>query len=152
MRNGKKHEMMPFFLVAFYNMRAVTFVLPDEIADVSIKRLQWFILIPRLNHTGSHRPVDSHSIPYLHREKIKDLEQELPSLLQSYKLRGKQPFVSDFSRLLRRAIEKGRGPILYSKKKPGTPRGYENTRNKKYTRTKRNVYNFKRFNVMFIVG
>ena len=48
-------------------MRAVTFVLPDEMADVG---LQWFILIPRLNHTGSHRPTDSHSKPYLHREKI----------------------------------------------------------------------------------
>ena len=55
--------------VAFYDMRAVTFVLPDEMADVSIAGLQWFILIPRLNHTGSHRPVDSHSIPYVHREK-----------------------------------------------------------------------------------
>ena len=31
--------------VAFYNMRAVTFVLPDEY--VSIAGLQWFILIPR---------------------------------------------------------------------------------------------------------
>ena len=51
------------------------------------------------------------------------MEQELPSLQQSYKLRGKQPFVSDFSRLLRHAIEKGRGPILYNKKNPGTPRG-----------------------------
>ena len=46
-------------------------------------------------------------------------EQELPSLLQSYKLRGKQPFVSDFSRLLRHATEKGRGLILYIKKNPG---------------------------------
>ena len=55
--------------VAFHNMRAVTFVLPDEMADVSITGLQWFILIPRLNHTGSHRPIDSHSKPYLHREK-----------------------------------------------------------------------------------
>ena len=35
-----------------------------------------------------------------------DLEQELPSLLQSYKLRGKQPFIFDFSRLLPHAIEK----------------------------------------------
>ena len=51
------------------------------------------------------------------------MEQELPSLLQSYELQGKQPFVSDFSRLLRHAIEKGRSPILYSKKKPGTPWG-----------------------------
>ena len=54
--------------VGFYDMHAVTFVLPDEMADVSIAGLQWFIRIPRLNHTGSHRPIDSHSIPYLHRE------------------------------------------------------------------------------------
>ena len=53
--------------VAFYDMRAVTLqVPPDEMADVTIARLQWFILVPRLNHTGSHRPIDSHSIPYLH--------------------------------------------------------------------------------------
>ena len=102
---------------AFYDMRAVTFVLPDEMANMTIAGLQWSILIPRLNHTGSHRPIDSHSIPYLHRKKLQDLEQELPSLLQSYELRGKQPFVSDFSRLHRHAIEKGRGPILYIKKK-----------------------------------
>ena len=56
--------------VAFYDMCAVMFVLLDEMARVSIAGLQWFILIPRLNHTGSHRPIDSHSIPYLHREKI----------------------------------------------------------------------------------
>ena len=105
-------------------MRAVTFVLPDEMANVSIAGLQWFILIPRLKHTGCHRPIYSHSIPYLHREKIYDLEQELPSLLQSYKLRGKQLLVSDFSRLLRHATEKGRAPILYSKEKPGTPQGF----------------------------
>ena len=55
--------------VTFYNMRAVTFVLPDKMADVSIAGLQWFILIPQLNHTGSHRPNDSHSKPYLHRGK-----------------------------------------------------------------------------------
>ena len=39
--------------VAFYGMPAVRFVLPDEMADVSITGLQWFILIPRLNHKGS---------------------------------------------------------------------------------------------------
>ena len=49
--------------------------------------------------------------------------KKLLSPLQSYKLQGKQPIVSDFSRLLRHVIEKGRGPILYSKKKPETPRG-----------------------------
>ena len=53
-------------------------------------------------------------------KKIQDLEQELPSLLQSYELRGKQPFVSDFRHLLRHAIQKGRGPILYSKKTAGS--------------------------------
>ena len=82
--------------VAFYDMRAVTFVLPDEMADVSIAGLQWFILIPRLNHTGYHRPIDSHSKTYLHQGKT--LEQELLSLLHTYELRGKQPFVFDFSR------------------------------------------------------
>ena len=41
--------------------------------------------------------------------------------MQSYELRGKQSFVSDFSRLLRDAIEKSRGPILYSKKKKAGP-------------------------------
>ena len=55
--------------VAYSDMRAVTFVPPDEMADVTIAGLQWFILISQLNHTGSHRPIDSHSIPYLHREK-----------------------------------------------------------------------------------
>ena len=61
---GKQHKKdAPF--VAFYDMHAATFVLPESIA-----RLQWFILIPRLNHTGSHRPSDSRSKPYLHREKI----------------------------------------------------------------------------------
>ena len=55
--------------VAFYDMRAVTFVLQDEMENMSIAGLQWFILIPRLNHTGSQRPIDSHSIPYLYREK-----------------------------------------------------------------------------------
>ena len=68
MRNGTKQNDVPF--VAFYDMRAVAFVPPDEMADVSIAGLQWFNLIPRLNHTGSHRPIDSHSIPYLHQEKI----------------------------------------------------------------------------------
>ena len=63
---NKTQNDAPF--VPFYNMCAVTFVLPDEMADVSIAGLQWLILIPRLNHTGYHRPTDSHSIPYLHRE------------------------------------------------------------------------------------
>ena len=56
---NKTQNDAPF--VPFYD----TFVLPDEMADVSIAGLLWFILIPRLNHTGSHRPIDSHSEPYL---------------------------------------------------------------------------------------
>ena len=64
---NKTQNDAPF--VVFYDMCAVTFVPPDEMEDVSITGLQWFILIPRLNHTGSHRPIDSHSKPYLHREK-----------------------------------------------------------------------------------
>ena len=57
--------------LAFYDIRAVTFVLPDEMAGVSNVGLQWFNLIPRLKHTGSHRPSDSPSKPYLHRDKKK---------------------------------------------------------------------------------
>ena len=57
---NKTQNDAPF--VAFYDMRAVMFVLPDEMANVSIVGLQWFILIPRLNHTGSHRLIIP--IPY----------------------------------------------------------------------------------------
>ena len=55
--------------VAVYDMLAVTFVLLDEMTAVSIAGLQWFIFIPRFNHTESRRPSDSRSKPYLHREK-----------------------------------------------------------------------------------
>ena len=48
-----KHKMMPLF-VAFYDMHAVTFVPPDEMADVMIAGLQWFILIP---------PIKPHGVP-----------------------------------------------------------------------------------------
>ena len=64
---NKTQNDAPF--VTFYDMRAVTFVLPNKMTDVSIAGLQKFIVIPRLNHTGSLRPIDPHSIPYLHREK-----------------------------------------------------------------------------------
>ena len=64
---NKTQNDAPF--VAFNDMHAVTFVLPDKMADVLIAGLQWIILIPRLNHTGSERPSDSNSKPYLHREK-----------------------------------------------------------------------------------
>ena len=51
---------------AIYDMHVVKFVLPDEMADVLITGLQWFILISRLNQTGSHRPIDFNPKPSLH--------------------------------------------------------------------------------------
>ena len=48
-KTKEKTKKAPF--VAFYGMRAVMFVLPDEMADhVMVLRLRWFILILRLNH------------------------------------------------------------------------------------------------------
>ena len=64
---NKTQNDAPFF--GLYNMHAVAFILSDETADVSIAGLQWFILIPGLNHTGYHWPIDSHSKPHLHQEK-----------------------------------------------------------------------------------
>ena len=94
MRNGKKKPQNDSPFVTFYDMRAVMFVLPDEMADVSIMGLQWFILIPRLNHTGSHRPNDSHSKPYLHREKNKGFGTRTT---KPAAILRKQPFIYDFN-------------------------------------------------------
>ena len=63
----KTHNNAPS--VDLHNMRAVTFVLSDEMVDMSITGLQWFIVIPRLNYMGAHRSSDSNSKPYLHRGK-----------------------------------------------------------------------------------
>ena len=102
--------------VPFYDMLAVIFVRPDKMADVSIAGLQWFIPIPQFNHTGSHRPKDYRSKPYLHTQK-KNIRfwRKISNPMQSYELWGKQLFLSHFSRLLQHAIEKGWGPILYTK-------------------------------------
>ena len=101
--------------VAFYDMGAVAFVPQDEMADVTIAGLQWFILIPRLNHTGSHRPIDSHSIPYVHRgRKYSIWNKNYPASCNPTNY--KESSRSSFSGLLRHAMEKGRGPILYGKK------------------------------------
>ena len=62
----KTQNDAPF--VAFYNICAVTFVLPDENGYVLIAGLPVVYFIPQLNHTGSHRPSDSHSNPYLEKE------------------------------------------------------------------------------------
>ena len=51
----KPQNDAPF--VALYNMCAVTFVLPNEMADVSIAGLQWFILIPTRGLTSQLYPV-----------------------------------------------------------------------------------------------
>ena len=52
--------------VAFYDMRAVTFVLPDEMANVSIAGLQWFILIPRLKGLTGQIGLTGQLIPILY--------------------------------------------------------------------------------------
>ena len=52
---NKTQNDAPF--VAFYDMRAVTSVLPDEMADVSIVGLQWFILIFRLKDPNARDPI-----------------------------------------------------------------------------------------------
>ena len=70
---NKTQNDAPF--VAFYDMRAVKFVLPDEMASVSIAGLQWFILIPRLNHMGSHRPIDSHFLKNCHMKMLSMLSR-----------------------------------------------------------------------------
>ena len=49
----KTQNDAPF--VAFYDMHAVTFVPPDEMADVTIAGLQWFILIPPIKPHGVER-------------------------------------------------------------------------------------------------
>ena len=89
-------------------------------ADVSIAGLQWFILIPWLNHMGSHRPIDSHSKPCLHREKNIGIGTRTTNLPQSYESQGKQPFVSDFSCLLWHAIKAE--VLFYTVKTPGDSR------------------------------
>ena len=68
--------------VAFF-MRALTFVLLDEMPDVSILGLQWFILIPRLSTRGLTGRMIPNPNPNNIEKKIQDLEQKLPSLLQS---------------------------------------------------------------------
>ena len=57
--------------VAFYDMRAVMFVLPDEMANVSIVGLQWFFSYTPIKPHGVSQANYSHSIPYLHRKKKK---------------------------------------------------------------------------------
>ena len=47
---NKTQSDAPF--VAFYDLRAVTCVLPDEMTDVSFVGLQWFILIPPIKSHG----------------------------------------------------------------------------------------------------
>ena len=63
-----KHKMMPLLSPFTTCMLSLLF-----------RQMKWqmwrsrdcsgLFLYPRLNHTGSHRPTDSHSKPYLHRQK-----------------------------------------------------------------------------------
>ena len=67
MRNGTKHKMMPL-LSPFTTYVLSRFFLPDEMADVSIAGLQWFIRTPRLNYTGLTGQLIVIPNPYLHQE------------------------------------------------------------------------------------
>ena len=115
MRNGTKHKMIPL-LSPF-----TTCVLSRLFCQMKRQMCRpWdcsgLFLYPDLTTrglTGQLIPIPN---PIYIDKKKQNLEQELPSLLQSYELWGKQPFVSDFSRLLRHAKEKGRDPTRYSKK------------------------------------
>ena len=68
-RNRTKHKMMPI-LSPFMTLHAVTFVLPDEMADVSVAGTAvgytYTLIKP---HRVSLRPINSHSKLYLHRGK-----------------------------------------------------------------------------------
>ena len=114
----KKNTQNDAPFVALYDMHAVMFVLPDEMADVSIAGLQWFFLIPRLNHKSHVIPIPN--LIYIEKKYI-TFGTRITNQFQSYESKGKQLFVSDFSLHLRHAIERGRGHILYNKK-PRTPR------------------------------
>ena len=121
MKNGTKHKMMPLLLPF------MTCVLSRLFCQMKWQMCRsWdcsdLFLYPDYTTRGLTGQLIPIPYPIYIEKKIQDLEQELPSLLQSYELRGKQPFISDFSRLLRHAIEKGRGSILYSKKNPGPHR------------------------------
>ena len=75
-KQKNKQNDAPF--VAFYNMHAVTFVLPDEMADMSIAGLQWFILIPQLNHTSlTGRVITVPNPIYIEKKKYKSLNTAL---------------------------------------------------------------------------
>ena len=116
---GKKSDAL---FVAFKDMRAVTLFLSNETADVSIGG----------DCTGSYTPIkphrvsqasDSRSKPYLHREKnIRYGTRIINNLLQYYELRGKQSFVSYFSRLLRTPQRMAK-VLFCTLKKPVAPRG-----------------------------
>ena len=117
MRNGTKAQNdAPF--VAFYDMRAITFVMPDEMADVSSRDCSGSFLYPDYT-TGCHRPIDSHSKPVLNNEKNMGFETRTTQPAAILRITRK----ADFSRLFRHAIEKARGPILYSKKTHRKPKG-----------------------------
>ena len=65
--------------VALYDMHASTFVPSDEMANVTIAGLQWSILIPRLNHAGSHRPMDSYPYPIYIEKKYRIWNKNYPA-------------------------------------------------------------------------
>ena len=85
----------------------------SDSCDVSIAGLQSYTPIKPLR--VSQAKWFPFQILFTSREKNIRFGTRITNLLQSYELRGKQWFISNFSRLLGHVIEKGHGPILYTK-------------------------------------
>ena len=88
-------------------MRPVIFVLPDEMADCGTAVVYSYTL----DQTTRCLIEQAILIPnptciYIEKKNIRFVTR-ITNLLQSYELRGKQLFVSHFSRFLRHALEKG---------------------------------------------
>ena len=95
----KKKKMMPPF-VAFYDMHAVTFVLPDKWQMCRLRDCSGLFLYPDKTTQSLTGQVISIPNPiYIEKKNIK-FGTRTPNLLQSHKLRRKIKFISDFSRLL----------------------------------------------------
>ena len=110
---NKRKNDAPF--VAFYDMRAVMFVLPDEMADVSIAGLQWFISYTLIKPDGvSQANWFSFLILITSRKKYRIWKKNYPACCNPTNYRES----SCLSLILVASYympEKGRGPTLYSK-------------------------------------
>ena len=114
MRNGTKHKMMPLLLPFTICMLSRLFC-----------QIKWQMCNRGTAVVYSYTPIKQHSVSqanhfpfqtlFISRKKYRIWNKNYPACCNFKE--GRTSFVSDFSHLLRHAIEKGRGPILYSKKK-----------------------------------